>query len=261
MKHQTDRPAPPQRGGADDPYAIYEIGDGIYWVGFADTDAGFSNNPYLIVEGDEAVLIDPGSVLHYHVVAKKVLRIVAPEQITAIIVQHQDPDLCASIPKFEALIDHPIRVIVHPRSALFMPYYGITSEFQTPADGEVIHVGARPLQFLHTPYVHFAGTFIIWDRGTGTLFSSDVFGALSRKWKLFADDDYVEESREFSEVYFGSPEAWRRTVRRVKQLQPRRICPQHGSIIETDVDAYLDAVMHFNIGRMIAGPEETAPHE
>ena len=76
----------------DDPYKVYEVADGVYWVGFADRKAGFSNNPYLLVGGDEAILIDPGSVLHYHVVAKKVLEVVRPEQIATIIVQHQDPD-------------------------------------------------------------------------------------------------------------------------------------------------------------------------
>ncbi len=44
----------------DDPYKVYEIADKVYWVGFADRKAGFSNNPYLLVGDDEAVLIDPG---------------------------------------------------------------------------------------------------------------------------------------------------------------------------------------------------------
>lgn len=37
----------------DDKNAI-EIADNIWWVGFADYEAGFSNNPYLLVAGDEA---------------------------------------------------------------------------------------------------------------------------------------------------------------------------------------------------------------
>lgn len=37
----------------DDKIAI-EIADNIWWVGFADYEAGFSNNPYLLVAGDEA---------------------------------------------------------------------------------------------------------------------------------------------------------------------------------------------------------------
>ncbi len=38
-----------------------EVDSGIFWVGFADDNAGLHCNPYLIVEEDEAILIDGGS--------------------------------------------------------------------------------------------------------------------------------------------------------------------------------------------------------
>ena len=38
-----------------------EIAGGIYWVGFHDTESGLHCNPYLIVDNDEAVVIDGGS--------------------------------------------------------------------------------------------------------------------------------------------------------------------------------------------------------
>ncbi len=242
----------------DDSYRVYEICEGTYWVGFADRHAGFSNNPYLITSGDEAILIDPGSVLHYHVVAKKVLSVVRPEQITDIIVQHQDPDLCASVPKFETLIEHPIRVITHPRAALLLPYYGITSELITPLDGETMTLSGRALQFHYIPYVHFAGTFMTWDPTTETLFSSDLFAALTTRWRLFADEDYVEATRAFSELYIGSQRAWDAALARVRALKPKRICPQHGSIIEKNLQGYLDAVSRFRVGRMLPDEGEAA---
>jgi len=235
----------------DDPYEVYEVADGIYWVGFADFNAGFSNNPYLVVRGSEAVLIDPGSVLHYHVVAKKVLQVVRPEQIKAIILQHQDPDLCASVPKFEALIPEPIKVVVPPRAALFMPYYGITSELVTPSNEETMALAGMDFQFLNTPYVHFAGAFMTWHRDSATLFSSDVFGGLTKDWHLFADEKYVEATRAFTEPYISSDRAWRSAVKLTRSLSPALICPQHGSIIKDDIEAYLDAVSKFEVGKLL----------
>ena len=235
----------------DDAYQTYEIGDGIYWVGFADWNTGFSNSPYLITSGDEAVLIDPGSVLHYHVVAKKVLQIVEPQQISTIILLHQDPDLCASVPRFEALIERPIRVIAHRLTTRFLPYYGITSELVTPGDREVMTLAGREIEFHHTPYVHFAGAMMAWEPGTRTLFASDVFAALSKHWALFADDDYIEATRRFVEVYDGSEAAWLAALDRARSLDPKRICPQHGSIIEGNIDEYLDAVAGFRVGRAL----------
>jgi len=241
---------------AGDPYGVYDLGDGIYWVGFADWKAGFSNNPYLLTDGDEAVLIDPGSLLHYHVVAKKVARIVRPEQITTIIVQHQDPDLCASIPKFEALIGHPVRVLAHPRAALFVPYYGFTSKVIGVTGGQTVELLGRPFQFFGTPYVHFAGAIVTWDSTTGTLFASDVFAALTSDWRLFADEGYVEATRAFAEPYVGSKEAWQSALKLVRSLRPKIICPQHGSIIDRNIDEYLDALEQFSIGTMLDGDSE-----
>ena len=41
-----------------------EVGEGIYWVGY-NLRTIFHTNPYLVVDGDEAVLIDPGSSLDF----------------------------------------------------------------------------------------------------------------------------------------------------------------------------------------------------
>jgi len=242
-------------GDFGDQYKTYQIDDGIYWVGFADLNAGFSNNPYLLVTGQEAVLIDPGSILHYHVVAKKVMQIVKPEQISAIIVQHQDPDLCASIPKFEALIERPIKVVVPPRSALFMPYYGITSELVLPGNRDTLAIAGRELQFYATPYVHFAGSMVTMDPQTRTLFSSDVFGGITKDWSLFAGSDYLEACRAFAEPYIGSQEAWLAVIDTVRKLAPSRIAPQHGSIIDDNISDFLDAASRFQVGRRLAGNE------
>jgi flavorubredoxin len=235
----------------DDPYKVYEIAEGIYWVGFPDRHAGFSNNPYLVVTGDEAVLIDPGSVVHYHVVAKKVLQIVRAEQISTIIVQHQDPDLCASIPKFEALVVRPIRVVVPPRAALFMPYYGITSELVTPQDRERLTIEGRTFEFHYTPYVHFAQAMMTWDPASGSLFTSDVFAAITKHWRLIADTAYVEDMRAFIEPYVGSQRAWLYALDRVRAVQPRRLCPQHGSIVRDDINEFLDTLASFRVGRLL----------
>jgi len=182
--------------------------------------------------------------------------VVRAEQITTIILQHQDPDLCASVPKFEALIEHPIRVVVPPRAALFMPYYGIASELVTPADCGTITVGGRSFRFQYTPYVHFAEAMMTWDPATGTLFASDVFAAFSTLWRMFAHSDYVEDVRAFVEPYVGSQRAWLGALARVRALSPRRVCPQHGAIIQQDINGFLDAVAQFRVGRSLSDEEK-----
>ncbi|NCQ59438.1 MAG: hypothetical protein GW913_02065 [Myxococcales bacterium] len=38
-----------------------EIAPGVYHLGVADSEHGWANIPYLVVEGEHAALIDPGS--------------------------------------------------------------------------------------------------------------------------------------------------------------------------------------------------------
>jgi flavorubredoxin len=107
-----------------------EISKGIYWVGFYDEVASFHCNPYLLIDGEEAIIFDPGSIPSYPMVASKVLSLVEPDQIKYIVAHHQDPDLCANIPLFEELIrNDDLKIVTHSRAALLINYYGTKSTF------------------------------------------------------------------------------------------------------------------------------------
>ena len=100
----------------------------IYWVGFWDRDSGLHCNPYLIVDGDEAVLIDPGSPLDFEAVYAKVTSIVPLERIKYVVLQHQDPDLCASVPLFEER-GLKAQIATHWRASMLIRFYGVKSPF------------------------------------------------------------------------------------------------------------------------------------
>jgi flavorubredoxin len=71
-----------------------EIAEGVYWVGYYDEQAGLHCNPYLIVDNDEAVVIDGGSRPDFATVMMKILQTgIAPNQISGLLYQHYDPDL------------------------------------------------------------------------------------------------------------------------------------------------------------------------
>lgn len=78
-----------------------EIASGIYWVGEGSQTKGLQCNPYLLIDGQEAVLIDPGSVLDFESVWENVCGLVSPDRIRYVILHHQDPDLASSVPLFE----------------------------------------------------------------------------------------------------------------------------------------------------------------
>ncbi len=219
-----------------------EVADGIWWVGFADSEAGFSNNPYLLVDDGEAALLDPGPAhpIFRDLVLSKVSKIIDPGLIRYVIVHHQDPDLCGLIPFIEHLLHPELVIAAHPRTALFIPYYGVRTPILPVGDDDQIEFpSGRRLKFVHLPYLHFSGNTVSLDESTGSLFSSDLFAAFDRKWSLYAGDGYLEMCRYFIEHYVGSTEALSFAYERLKELDIRRILPQHGAIIERDIPRYL----------------------
>lgn len=81
-----------------------EIAPEIFWVGFDDPGAGFRCNPYVMNDGNESVIFDPGSVQHFPTIRAKLRKVTKLENLKHIVVHHQDPDLCSAIPKVEELM-------------------------------------------------------------------------------------------------------------------------------------------------------------
>ena len=229
-----------------------KVNDGIYWVGFSDNKAGFSNNPYLLIEGDSVVLFDPGSRIpeHFNIVKEKIESIVPVEAITHIIVHHQDADLCASIPLFEEIIGvDNFLLLATMRTSLLLPYFGIKTEITTIGDGDVLELdNGRELMFVTSPYLHFPGAHVTYDVKTKTLFSSDIFGAFTENWSLYADENYLEAMRAFLEPYIPHKDVLMYFLNKVKDVEIDMICPQHGSIIKENIGMYVEALKDFEVG-------------
>ena len=234
-----------------------EVAEGVYWVGFGDPKAGFSNNPYLIVEGDSAVLFDPGSRLpeHFNIVKKKIESVMPVKNITTIVVHHQDPDLVASVPLFEEIIGvDEFELIATMRTSLLIPYYGFKTEITTIEDGDIMEIdNGREIMFISSPYLHFAGAHVSYDMKTKTLFSSDIFSAFSENWSLYADENYTEAMRIFHEPYLAHKapiEAFaNKLTSRGILSELELICPQHGSVIKKErIPECVEALMNFEVG-------------
>lgn len=241
-----------------------EIADGVFWVGFFDEEAGLHCNPYLIVDGDEAVVIDGGSRPDFPTVMMKVLQTgVSPDHIKALIYQHYDPDLCGSIPNFEDLIEGDnLQILSHWANIMFIRHYAVGSQL-TPTqsiDNRFVFSSGRELQFINTPYAHSAGSFITFDKQTGILFTSDLFGSYAKDWELVLklhddcagclDHDSCKHGRhecplqgivKFHRTIMTSQKALRYAMQQMLQVPFRLVAPQHGSILASEPDILLIA--------------------
>ncbi|MBI5147530.1 MAG: MBL fold metallo-hydrolase [Parcubacteria group bacterium] len=233
-----------------------ETGEGIYWVGY-NYRTIFHTNPYLIVDGDEAVLIDPGSSIDFFAVRAKVAQIIPISKIRHIVLHHQDPDLCGSTRQFEIAIGHDIAVYNPERSSFFAHFYGIkTPVTKISEDGHKLKFGnGRILRFYMTPYCHAPGAMITYDEKTKTVFTSDIFGAFNQKWELYHDwvgeEKHLETMKMFMEPYMGSKEAILSVADKLAALQIKTICPQHGSIIRSNIPEWIGALKKMEYGKAL----------
>ena len=101
----------------------------IHWVGFHDAQAHLHCNPYLMIDEDDVVLFDPGSIPDFSVSMRKVIDLVKPSEISVVIASHQDPDVCGNLASVEDVIDRPdLRIIAHSRTARLIRHLGLRSE-------------------------------------------------------------------------------------------------------------------------------------
>jgi flavorubredoxin len=231
-----------------------EIAEGIHWIGFYDEQAGLHCNPYLIIDNDEAMVIDGGSRPDFATVMMKILQTgITPKQIIALLYQHYDPDLCGSIPNFEDIINrNDLRIISDSANLMFIRHYSVTARLLPISDINYQYTfsSGRTLQFFKTPYCHSGGSIVTFDPKSGILFTSDLFGGLGPEWELFlklgrecrtcVDSKQCLQKRancpindiiNFHKTVMPSRKALRYSLEQILDIPFTMIAPQHGSII------------------------------
>lgn len=233
---------------------VIQIAEGTYWIGFCDIEAGLHCNPYLIIDGEEAVVIDGGSRPDFPTVMMKILQTgLNPSSIEALIYQHYDPDLCGSLSNFEDIIDREdLKIITDKENSMFIRHYGISSKLYSldMLTHQFTFSSGRQLQFFNTPYAHSSGSFITLDTHTGVLFTSDLFGSYGKEWELFLKmEAECRDCTDYTQCRYGenycplpgiikfhrqimtSKHALRYAMETVAKLDFNLVAPQHGSII------------------------------
>jgi flavorubredoxin len=268
-----------------------EIAPGIFWVGFYDVQSGLHCNPYLVIDGSEAVVIDGGSRPDFPTVMMKILQTgIFPHQIRALIYHHYDPDLCGSLPNFEDIIGGgDLGIISAAANNMFIRHYAARSRLLAVENigSRFVFSSGRTLEFIKTPYAHAQGSMVTYDAASGILFSSDLLGSYGTQWELFfrldasclacVDEEAcrpkkakcpVRDVMKFHEKLMPSTRALRHALTRLMAIPFKTVAPQHGSIIaETGIlrllFARLAALERVGIdgvdgGHQTLGPEDIA---
>jgi len=223
----------------------------IYWLGI-DDETAFRCNAYFIKDGDEYIVVDPGSRSFFEQVKKRVSQITDPANVTGLILCHQDPDVAASMVDW---LDFKNDIIIYssPRANVLLPHYGKSDYkfYDITENPTLTFKSGRELNFIEAPFLHFPGAFTTLDKSSKFLFSGDIFAALDTSWNLVVSD--FEEHKMnldlFHIDYMASNVAARGYVRRLDNVNVEAILPQHGSIIsKKDVSSALEYLKNLQCG-------------
>lgn len=220
----------------DKPILLFEKEDqSIYWLGTAEDNA-FRVNTYLINDGDQSLIVDPGSRSYFEKIKANVKSLGYLDNLDAMILSHQDPDVAASM--FDWLKIKPkMKVICTPRTHILLPHYGI-SDYDYYDTGVINNSefklnSGRSLKFIDAPFLHFPGAMATFHDGANYLFSGDIWAAIDVDYQFIVKDfmDHRLKLDLFHIDYMASNIASRGFAEKLSDFEVNMILPQHGSII------------------------------
>lgn len=217
---------------------LFRQGD-HYCIAFHDLvrgDDGVDANQFLIVNGKESALIDPGGALLYTPLSMAISRYMQPKDLTWIFASHQDPDIIGSVDRW--LMYTSARIVCSKLWGRFIPHSvphyqkdtGPDRYVLLPDDGADIRLGASTLRAVPAHFLHSVGNFQFYDPISRILFSGDLGASMANvEYAPIADfDAHLPTMAGFHRRYMASNRACRWWARRARNLDISMIVPQHG---------------------------------
>lgn len=213
-------------------------------------------NEYLIVDGDQAMITDPGGMEIFPAVFSAISREFNPEQIQYIFSSHQDPDIISSLGLWLE-VNKKVRCYLSWLWITFVPHFGGFKDtfISMPDDGREIELGGIRLQAIPAHYLHSSGNFNLYDPKAKILFSGDIGAALlpHGTGELYVKnfDEHLQYIKTFHERWMSSNDARLAWCERVSKLKIDMLCPQHGMIYTgKDVERFINWFSELQVGQL-----------
>lgn len=212
---------------------IDEIGDHMYrlsvFVSGIAPPAGFTFNHFLIL-GDQPLLFHCGLRKMFPVVSAAVARIIPVDRLRWLTFGHFEADECGSMNEW--LAASPQAQLAHGMVSCQVSVADMADRApRVLASGEVIDLGGKRVRYIDTPYVpHGWDAGVIFEETTGTLFCGDLFTRVGNGPAL-TESDIVEPSIAAEDMfrYTSLGPSTAPTIRKLADLDPRRLATMHGS--------------------------------
>ena len=221
-----------------------KIAEGVYWVGARDWNRrmfdaliplpnGTTYNAYLIIGSNKKALIDTVNPGFEKELEDKITKVVKPDDIDYVIMNHAEPDHAGSIPHIMTLNTKAKLVTTAKGAKMAQIFYKVPEErIIAVRDGETIDLGGKTLQFIEAPMLHWPETMFTYLKENKILFPCDFFGSHVAKGLY---DDEIEELLVFAQRYYGEIMMpfnimGQKALEKIKDLPIDVIAPSHGPI-------------------------------
>ena len=195
------------------------------------------SNQFLIIDSGTGAIIDPGGNLAYGELYLGMTRHFAPQNLSAIVASHADPDIIASLDRWLTATSSA-KVYISRIWERFVPHFCKSGKTAgrivgIPDEGQRIALGRAELLALPAHFLHSEGNFQFYDPASRILFSGDLgasicTGAQAQQF-VTSLATHVPRMAAFHRRYMVSNKILRLWAQMVKSLPIEMIVPQHGS--------------------------------
>lgn len=191
-------------------------------------------NQYLVLNQQQALLLDPGGIELFAPMLEALVKIVPLEQVQQMFASHQDPDIISSLGLWDQVLQNA-KLYSPWLWEGFIRHFGMerTQFVPIPDEGMAIDLAGLSLRAVPAHYLHSSGNFHLYDPVAKILFSGDIGAALEPvDSPVFVDDfqSHIKHMQYFHQRWMPSEHAKHVWLRHVRQLDIEMMCPQHGRI-------------------------------
>ena len=213
-----------------------------------------SVNQYLIVNGDEGLLIDPGCAASFDDVFEAVSQYIDVKNLKYIFFSHQDPDVAGSLAEWG---NYTSAKLIFPAVwSRFMAHYGLVDNsriIQVQDAGMEFEFSGHTLHFIPSHFMHSPGQFSIYDESSKILFSGDIGAAVlpisQANKEIESFEAYVTYLEQFHKRFMANNKVCRNWVKKVRHFEVDTISPQHGMPLkDTMVEDFLNWLNELKCG-------------
>lgn len=226
-------------------------------------DESVPSNQFLIIDGEEAAIIDPGGDLTFTPLTLQITKFTSMGSIKYVIGSHQDPDILASMPRW-LLHLQDTRLLIPTLWERFLPHYnsaftkgrlhhGLSERLEgIPDIGGVYPLGNSNIVAIPAHFLHSVGNIQFYDPVSQILFSGDMGASLVGHSGIKVDnfDEHIDSMMGFHQRYMASSRAARLWADSVRRLPVEMMVPQHGKRMEGRpvFDMFLDWISELSCG-------------